>query len=313
MYLILMYLLSRIYTLIGLFALLFSLNACESIGSYGKTAWTVDKEFSNYWYQGKAEVSSYKLNQARYGAMYPGHAVLIFVTEDFSEDKHVKLDDPAQAGSDAIKVMKLNKTKKFDTGIYPYAMMTSVFTPLNTKGYPHSLKATTSSQEWCGQSFTQLSLDGSSYQAQLFSYFEAEGDQEMKLDAVLLEDEVWNQIRINPASLPNGEIDIIPGTMYQRLSHEPLKVVKANANLTHEAGQSAFTLDYPTLNRTLIIHFNTDFPHQITAWEETFMSGFGEKSQTLTTTATLDKSIMTDYWTKNTPQDSVFRQELNLP
>lgn len=304
---------SKIYYLLTVFILVLAFAACELAGSSGETAWAVDKEFSDYWYQGKAEISSYKLNQARYGAMHPGNAVLIFVTEDFSEEKQVKLDNPDAAGKDAVKVMKLNKVKKFDTGIYPYSMMTSTFTPLNAEKHAHSLKVTTSSQEWCGHTFTQLNLDGSSYNAHLFSYFEAEGDQQLELDAVLLEDEVWNRIRMNPEGLPNGEIEIIPGTMYQRLSHEPLKVVKANANLTREGDESIYTLDYPTLNRTLMIHFETAFPHKIIGWEESFMSGSGENAQNLTTTATLDKSIMTDYWTHNAPQDSVFRQELNLP
>lgn len=289
------------------------LSACQPAGSSEEPSWANDKEFTDYWYQGKAEVSSYELNQARYGAMHPGHAVLIFVTEDFSEEKQVKLDRPEEAGSDAVKVMKLNKVKKFDTGIYPYSMMTSTFTPLNTERYPRSLKVTTTSQEWCGHTFTQMNLDGNHYNTHLYSYFEAEGDQQLNLDAVLLEDEVWNQIRMNPESLPNGEIEIIPGTMYQRLSHEPLKVVKANANLTREEEESIYTLDYPTLNRTLMIHFQTAFPHKILGWKETFRSGFGENAQNLTTTATLDETLLIDYWTKNTPQDSVLRMELQLP
>ncbi|MDP7238046.1 MAG: hypothetical protein QGI34_15090, partial [Candidatus Latescibacteria bacterium] len=40
--------------------------------------------FGDYWYQGKAEITSYTLKQARYGEIHDGHVVLIFVTEDFS-------------------------------------------------------------------------------------------------------------------------------------------------------------------------------------------------------------------------------------
>ena len=57
-------------------------------------------DFKNYWYQGKAEVASYKLEQARYGEMRDGHAVLVFVTEDFSKSKQVKLDNSQRAGKD---------------------------------------------------------------------------------------------------------------------------------------------------------------------------------------------------------------------
>ena len=39
------------------------------------------------WHDGKAEITSYKLEQARYGEMHEGQASMIFVTEDFSKEK----------------------------------------------------------------------------------------------------------------------------------------------------------------------------------------------------------------------------------
>lgn len=133
-----------------------TLTACESLHSLEDDNWMVNKNFFDYWYQGKAEISSYNLQQARYGALHEGKAVLIFVTEDFSENKQVKLDHPSQAEDDAVKVMKLKLVKKFNTGIYLYSMISSIFTPVNTQTFPHSLKVTTTSQEWCGHTFTQL-------------------------------------------------------------------------------------------------------------------------------------------------------------
>ncbi len=59
------------------------------------------EQFGDYWYQGKAELTSYDLEQVRYGEKREGEAVLIFVTEDFSKSKQVKLDNPNQAGDDA--------------------------------------------------------------------------------------------------------------------------------------------------------------------------------------------------------------------
>ena len=84
--------------------------------------------FKNYWYAGKAEVNAYNLDQSRYGENRDGKAMLIFVTEGFSKSKQVKLDDPEAAGNDKVTVMKLNYTKNFVTGIYPYSMMLSAFT-----------------------------------------------------------------------------------------------------------------------------------------------------------------------------------------
>jgi hypothetical protein len=269
------------------------------------------EEFKNYWYQGQAELSSYQLEQARYGAVHEGKAVLIFVTEDFSKKKQVKLDNPQEAGNDAVNVMKLNYVKKFNTGIYPYSMMKSVFTPVDHQQYPHSLKVTTSSQEWCGHTFTQYNLDGNNYDVLLHSYFESEGDRGFSLNAALLEDEVWNIIRLNPDALPTGEIDIIPGTFYQRLGHQEAKVAKATASLEGTETKT-YTLVYPEYDRTISIEFQAEFPHKIMGWEEIYASGFGENAQKLTTRATLDETIKLDYWTRNSPADSVLREKLNL-
>ncbi len=112
-------------------------------------------EFKDYWYSGKAEITSYKLEQARYGEIHRGYDVLVFVTEDFSKQNHVKIDDPERARGDAVKVLKLNKIKKFGTGIYDYSMMDSVFTPVRKDDYPNTLKISSSTQEWCGHTYKQ--------------------------------------------------------------------------------------------------------------------------------------------------------------
>ena len=67
-------------------------------------------KFNSYWYQGTAEITSYKLTQARYGEMHDGIAVNIFVTEDFLPQKQVKADSK---NAENIPVLKLNSTKKF--------------------------------------------------------------------------------------------------------------------------------------------------------------------------------------------------------
>ena len=270
-------------------------------------------EFNNYWYQGQAEISSYVLKQARYGEIRTGTAVLVFVTEDFSRSKQVKLDRPQPAGSDVAKVMKLNFTKKFNTGIYPYSMMQSVFTPVDVLDAPHSLKVTTSSQEWCGHTFTQLNLEPQSYAVKSYSYFETEGDQQEKLDKALLEDEIWNRIRIAPDQLPTGTFEIIPSTLTQRLRHTPFEVLKVTASLeAYGQDQMVYELNYSQSGRTMKIFFEKPFPYGIQGWEETYRDGYGANAQELTTTAVLDKTIKSAYWTKNSNADAHLRKELNL-
>ena len=265
-------------------------------------------QFGAYWYAGKAELVSYKLDQARYGENHEGSAVLIFVTEPFSQKKQVKLDNAEAAGDDKVTVLKLNFTKKFVTGIYPYSMMSSVFTPVERAQFPHSLKATMTSQEWCGQVFSQMNLRGNEFDVHSYSYFEQEGDTHFELKNVLLEDEVWNIIRLEPDHLPTGKIEIIPGLFHTRLHHVKQQVMEATAIRDEKKDQITYTLTYPE-QRTLAITFEKNFPHKILGWTEKFKGRDGEM---MTTTATFDKMLHTDYWTKNKKEFHYLRDSLGL-
>ena len=222
--------------------------------------------FNEYWYSGKAEISSYHLEQARYGEIHKGHAVMVFVTEPFSKSKKVKLDNPSANPKDSEPVLKLNATRKFNTGIYPYSMMSSVFTPVNIQKAPHTLKVSASSQEWCGHTFMQLKEQKSSYSVEIESYFENEGDIDKKVAKNFLEDEIWTRIRISPATLPVGNIDLLPSTMFARLKHVDYQSFKANASLKAHSDQEewmTYQVVYQGLNRSLTIHFTktpTSFP-----------------------------------------------------
>ena len=302
--------------------LLLILTGCESEHNntltssknpYAVTVSNTDKnQFKDYWYQGKAELTSYDLQQSRYGELHEGDAVLIFVTEDFSKNKHVKLDNPSANPGDAIPVLKLNMTRKFNTGIYPYSIMQSSFTPVDGKKHPNTLKVTQSSQEWCGHTFMQLNLKKKGYESQIFSYFESEGDKKTVLKKTWLEDEIWSKIRIDPKQLPQGEIEIIPSTTYARLRHINFKNEKATATLVEKGKEVQYNLDYKDIDRKLSIVFEKSFPHEIISWEETNKSGFGPSAKTLTTKAVRKKSLLLDYWSKHDVEDSRYRKELGL-
>ena len=259
-------------------------------------------QFTNYWYAGEAEISSYKLEQARYGEIREGSAVLIYVTEDFLPNKQVKADN---RNPDNISVLKLNATKNFITGIYPYSIMQSTFYPVaNNK---HAIKVSASIQEWCGHVYTQLN-NKEQFEITSHSYFENEADEHFKLEKSILENELWIQLRVNPKSLPTGELQIIPAFEFTRLRHIAIKAYKANAVLT----DNTYSITYPDLNRTLCIEFNTNFPYQILAWEETFNSGYGANSRVLRTKATKIKTIKSAYWKRNNIVDENIRETLQL-
>lgn len=266
-------------------------------------------EFKQYWYAGKAELCSYDLMQARYGEIHEGSAVTIFVTEDFSKSKQVKLDNPQTAGNDKLPVLKLNLIKKFNTGIYPYSIMMSVFSPVDIDNYPDAVKVTANVQEWCGMSFMQLNKQENSFEMNSYSYFEKEGDQSAIFKSCIPEDQLWNLIRLSPGRLPVGKQQLLPGSLYTRLTHIPLSVQAAVLTLQDEGTVSIYTIDYTTQKHTITIRFENSFPHKILGWEETF-PGFDGKL--LTTTATLNKTLMSDYWAHHNNSDRVMREQLGL-
>lgn len=262
----------------------------------------LSQEFKDYWFAGEAEITSYKLEQARYGEIREGHAVLIYVTEDFLPNIQVKAD---QENPKNILVLKLNATKKFNTGIYPYSVMQSTFYPVANN--QHALKVSSSIQEWCGHVYMQLN-NRNDFEIISHSYFQGEADELFNVDKAILENEIWTQLKIDPKQLPTGNLQIIPSLEYIRFGHIDLKAYEASAILT----DTTYTISYPDLNRTLIINFNSEFPYAISGWEETFKSGFGSNAKLLTTKATKLATIKSPYWKKNHNKDDILRKTLKL-
>jgi maltose-binding protein MalE len=124
-----LYVLSSMIIIAGAFS--FSMSSCSSNADAKPTAvnekddasgygpeWKPSDEWKAYWYKGLAEVSSYEIMQGRYYESHPGNAVNIFVTEDLSKERHVKLDIPSAAGNDvcfhAYRPEKLSPCCKSD-------------------------------------------------------------------------------------------------------------------------------------------------------------------------------------------------------
>lgn len=259
--------------------------------------------FNNYWYQGKAEITSFEVQQERYGEIRKAEQVNVFVTEDFSKQKQVKLDDAGKAGTDRVPVLKLNAVRRYHTGIYDYSMMQSVFTPVDGS---KTLKTTCSVQDWCGQVFCQYNLKDKGYQVHQFSYFETEGDSDTKIGAVpLLEDELWVRLRLNPDNIPAGKVSLVPASFFLRLRHKP--VVAHPATLTIEKGGAENTLQirYDDMPRSLAIRFEASSPYRILGWEEKD----GEK---LMSKGTKKASVMSPYWSQHNLEHDGLRDSLKL-
>lgn len=293
----------------GIFALMLLLSCSAGVAVEknieGPTQ-TIPQEFKDYWYDGNAELASYRLTQSRYGEQRAGSAVWIFVTEDFSASKQVKLDNPQQAGKDKVSVLKLNAVSKFVTGIYDYAIMQSVFTPIEVTKHPMTLKTTFSSQDWCGQSFMQANFRDKTYKVKQFSYFESEGDVVFDLPAVLLEDEIPTRIRFNPDELPTGQVSLIPGLSYARLQHQPLKKEQGTGSLEdYSPAEKVYSIRYDNIDRQLDFRFEKAFPHYITHWR----IKDGNQPET---TAELVSHERLPYWKLNGSEDVHWRDSLYL-
>lgn len=280
-----------------------------SILIVGKSLEQKPGTFKEYWYQGKAELTRYVLDQARYGEIHKGEAVLIFVTEPFLRDKQVKLD--YGSNPNALSVLKLNFVRKFYTGVYPYSILTSVFTPVDYQKQ-RTLKVSSTTQEWCGHTYSQLNLQKNQFHAMFHSYFQDEADQDFRLNSAWLEDELWTRIRLAPETLPTGELEIIPSLQFSRLRHTPLKVEKAVANQTVKKDRNIYTVEYKGLPRKLEIQFEKTFPYAILEWSETYPGGFDQNAKMLTTRGVRTNSILLDYWNKHGVEDAGYRKQLGL-
>jgi hypothetical protein len=262
--------------------------------------------FANYWYAGLAEINTYDLEQYRYGEMHSGHATHIFVTEPFHQSKQVKVDQPQ--GKEVETVMKMNATRKFNTGIYPYSTMVSVFSPVKWNRISSPRKMTFSVQEWCGQTFLQYNQKQKSrYAYQSFSYFASEGDESGYFDNALPEEAIWNQIRLQPNDLPTGKTRLLPAGTYLRFQHLPLQPYEAHCTMEQIEGELVeYRVEYKDIGRRLVIRFEKAFPFVIQYWEER------EQGREEVTRATLMARDQKKYWSLNGRNDRSERVTLGL-
>lgn len=264
---------------------------------------TQAREINSYWFD-KAELTRYELQQMRYGEMRTGDSVLIFVTEPFLSDKQVKYE--FGPGASAVPVLKLNRIRSFQTGVYDYRLMTSVFHPVAGTGpEPATLKVAMSSTEWCGLVFQQINRREEGLFVELRSYFQAEADQNLTLAPAWTEDGLWVRLRLDPSSLPAGDFAILPESSFLRLTHLNPAIHQANGTLNMKSSPASYRLYYPSLDRELIIRFEKSFPHRILGWDETVNGEIFSKG-------TATHSEMLYYWNRNKESDSPVRTKLGL-
>jgi hypothetical protein len=272
-----------------------------------ENAAVVDREltadFKEYWNEGKAEISSYALSQSRYGELREGTAVMIFVTEPFDAVDQVKADVNKPENT---PVLKLNTTREFVTGIYPYHIMSSTFLPLDKEH--NAIKVASSIQEWCGQTYMQLNRDSDTYNTILLSYFQSEGTKKFNIDNQITENQLPLQLRLDPTKMPVGEIQVIPSLEYMRLKHVEARTYDAVAKLVNLPDGYLYSVKYPELGRTIAFKTENVFPYRILSW----MDRYNDNGTPMVSTGTLKKTIKSAYWNKNSTADETLRDSLQL-
>ena len=118
---------------------------------------------------GLAEVAHYAGVVMRYRQRRPADLFLITVTEPFNLQQGVKSE---MVGEGAITALKQNQVLHFQTGVYPYRQMNSIFWRV---GDGTLIKASMTSQEWCGHTFKEIRTLPKHVQLSYNSYWEGEG------------------------------------------------------------------------------------------------------------------------------------------
>ncbi len=298
---------------LSLFAAFFALSCSNQIKGHDLPVTTVDA--SQYWHQGKAEISRFDITQARYGNSYSGTAVLIYVKEDFLPVRQVKYEG-GPTGESPVTVLKLISTREFLTGLYPYSIMTSVFAPFSSEGRSYKITGTT--QDWCGQTFMQLNNRDTAFAITYRSYFENEDDRDFQVRPEILEDELFIMARTRPESLPVGEISLLPSVHCVQLRIKDFYPHSGTATLRAQRVPAlsadsvwVYTVQYRDVPRVFSMTLEREFPHRILAWEETEGNLNGSEPP-LMTRAVRTHTLLSDYWNKSAPADSVLRKSLGL-
>ena len=270
-------------------------------------------EFWEWWGDGQAELSGYRMVVGRYGAPREAELALIYVTEP--HDRRTWIKDDHVEEPHRVNVMKLNQNVAFLTGIYPYAVMTSVFAPVDRyRTEPFSpVRIVHSVQEWCG-AYSHLVWPGPDrYRSLRLSYFAHEGERIREVEAdgpLLYEDALLVQLRELDGPFAGGgdwEGMLVPELWRLRAGHRgtdpvPARITREEGVHEHQGQEvpvTRFTLQAGDYER--VFEVERDPPRRILGWS----TSTGEEAELLATERLA-------YWELNRPGDESWRETLGL-
>lgn len=268
--------------------------------------------FWSHWSDGKAELDGYDLIQPRYGEKRHGRAVLVYVTEPWSRARNVKVDRYNPQDPDHTMALKLNAVRKFQTGVYDYSVLTSVFVEPGRGFAP--MEITFSMQEWCGHVFEEAHF-GDKAEVRLNSYFEGEsGEATLPTGAnFVAEDTLLIGLRglaADELERKSGVVTLLGSATQRRLKHMPVKAFESKiawsdkpSEVTVPAG--TFKVHEATWGRqggdTCTAWIEVAYPHRVIGWR----CGDGEEAR-------MTGSKRIPYWNTHREGDEVLLKELGL-
>lgn len=278
----------------------------------GRAASPPSAAFRAQWSDGQAELSGYRVVVSRYGAPRVGETVLVYVTEPIDRTTRIKDDDAPP--DRRVEVLKLNIATRFLTGIYPYSVMTSVFSPVDRVREPGlerfaPIKLTLTVQEWCGQTSHGIFPGRDGFASELVSYFAEEGERRRIVAAPLstiYEDALLIQLRELDGPFADGGSyrgPIVPSLWRQRRDHlapDPVDATITRADAEREGVPVVrFTLVAGDYRRTFDVERTG--ARRVLGWS----SDDGDSGSLLQT-------IRVPYWRLQRPGDEAIRRELGL-
>jgi hypothetical protein len=285
--------------------------ALAATGHLAASVATASPTFWKAWGDGKAELSGYAITTSRYGEPREGRLVLIYVTEPMDRRTWIKDDAGDVPAGERVNVLKLNVVLKFQTGIYPYAVMTTVFAPVDAWAAERfaPAKIAMSAQEWCGHVYEKVIPSPEAFASELRSYFHAEGDRDTTVKTpagALYEDALLIQLRELDGPFAGGKNwsgSIVPSLWSHRKSHSALGPVAATIRREDATREGVpvtrFTLAYGSVTTTYDVEKAP--PKRMLAWKSTG----GEDARIL-------KTARLPYWQLNGPGDEKYLRQLGF-
>ena len=296
---------------IGMIAGSLALAAGGLAAGGGSPAPSASPAFWKAWGDGKAELSGYAVTTSRYGAPREGRVVLIYVTEPMDRRNWIKDDAGDVPPAERVNVIKLNHVLKFQAGIYPYSVMTSVFAPVDGADPERfaPVKIAMSAQEWCGMVYQKVMPAAGGFENELRSYFHADGDRDTTVKAppgALYEDALLIQLRELDGPFAKGKDwagTMVPSLWAQRKKHSTLAPIAATIH-REDANRDGtpvtrFTLAYAAERTTYDVE--KALPHRVLGWK----TKDGDDARLLKTTRL-------PYWQLNGPGDDKYLRELGF-